>query len=212
MAALLTKNGFLYTWGDNKNGQLGHGDIDPRGTPEIIDSLKSKKITQVALGHKFTIVLGMTLPMKLFSNPNATNGKSPRDSSVYNSGSLSAPGTRCRRRLQSANPVARCGTNKGFSGLPPIANHRRQQNHSVSSGRSPLRNRSAGARSSGFQRPCAMRSLTQEKETYPQFDMLIQDQSRLQPTSLNQRSPSGGRHVTPTKSSSPLRSTSNLSH
>jgi len=26
MAAILTKSGFLYTWGDNKNGQLGHGD------------------------------------------------------------------------------------------------------------------------------------------------------------------------------------------
>ena len=78
MAALLTKSGFLYTWGDNKNGQLGHGDTDPRGTPEIIETLKSKKITQIALGHKFTIVLGMTLPMKLFSNPNR---KSPTRSS-----------------------------------------------------------------------------------------------------------------------------------
>lgn len=48
MAAILTKSGFLYTWGDNKNGQLGHGDTNPRGTPEIIDSLKSKKITQIA--------------------------------------------------------------------------------------------------------------------------------------------------------------------
>ena len=54
MAALLTKSGFLYTWGDNKNGQLGHGDTDPRGTPEIIETLKSKKITQTHGGVAIT--------------------------------------------------------------------------------------------------------------------------------------------------------------
>ena len=46
----------MYTWGDGSQGQLGHGDTDPRLKPELVKALAGKSITryygsQGQLGH-----------------------------------------------------------------------------------------------------------------------------------------------------------------
>jgi hypothetical protein len=51
----------LYSWGSNEYGQLGHGDYKQRATPERIDSLDGKRVSQIALGHEFVLALGLTM-------------------------------------------------------------------------------------------------------------------------------------------------------
>lgn len=59
---MLTRQGTLYSWGYNDYGQLGHGDYVERATPERIDSLDGKRVTQIALGNEFVLALGLTMP------------------------------------------------------------------------------------------------------------------------------------------------------
>ena len=61
-ALILTRQGTLYSWGYNDFGQLGHGDYKERATPERIDFLDGKRVTQIAVGHEFVIALGLTMP------------------------------------------------------------------------------------------------------------------------------------------------------
>lgn len=53
----LTVGGNLYSWGQNNHGQLGHGDTTIRLRPELIRSLKSAKVIQVAAGKNHTMVI-----------------------------------------------------------------------------------------------------------------------------------------------------------
>ena len=34
----------IYTWGDNSKGQLGHGDLEYRNKPQLVEALKGKSI------------------------------------------------------------------------------------------------------------------------------------------------------------------------
>ncbi|CAI2359384.1 unnamed protein product [Moneuplotes crassus] len=55
---LLSTQGLVYSFGkNNSDGQLGHGDRDPRGFPEIIDSLKQagEKVEVVDCGFRHVI-------------------------------------------------------------------------------------------------------------------------------------------------------------
>ncbi|XP_073270034.1 PH, RCC1 and FYVE domains-containing protein 1-like isoform X1 [Primulina huaijiensis] len=55
--AVLTSKGEVYTWGKGTNGQLGHGDIDDRNTPTLVNLLKDKQVKNVACGSNFTAVV-----------------------------------------------------------------------------------------------------------------------------------------------------------
>ncbi len=45
----------VYTWGDGHKGQLGHGDLDSRSEPTLVESLKGKSIIQACCGDGFSI-------------------------------------------------------------------------------------------------------------------------------------------------------------
>jgi len=62
IALILTRQGTCYSWGFNEYGQLGQGDYKERATPERIDGLDNKRVTQIAVGHDFVVALGLTLP------------------------------------------------------------------------------------------------------------------------------------------------------
>lgn len=51
IAVILTRSGTLYSWGTNDYGQLGQGDYNVRLTPERVEGLEGKQVTQIALGH-----------------------------------------------------------------------------------------------------------------------------------------------------------------
>lgn len=66
----MTRQGTLYSWGSNEFGQLGHGDYKIRATPERIDGLDGKRVTQIALGHHYVIALGLTMPQREYEKMN----------------------------------------------------------------------------------------------------------------------------------------------
>ena len=53
----LTKNGEVFTWGANSNGQLGHGDRRNRTVPTKVASLAGLVITQISCGGFYTAAL-----------------------------------------------------------------------------------------------------------------------------------------------------------
>ena len=64
LACVLSRNGTVYSWGVNEVGQLGHGDFQPRQTPQRIKQLEGKKVSSIGLGEDFVIALGLTMPQK----------------------------------------------------------------------------------------------------------------------------------------------------
>ena len=40
----LTKQGQIYSWGDNKNGELGSGDYKELSQPKLLKDLEDKKV------------------------------------------------------------------------------------------------------------------------------------------------------------------------
>ena len=46
--AVLTSRTEVYTWGKGSNGRLGHGDVDDRNSPTLVESLKDKQVKSIA--------------------------------------------------------------------------------------------------------------------------------------------------------------------
>ncbi|KAG8389817.1 hypothetical protein BUALT_Bualt01G0017900 [Buddleja alternifolia] len=53
VAALTSKNE-VYTWGKGANGRLGHGDIEDRKSPTLVEALKDRHVKSVACGSNYT--------------------------------------------------------------------------------------------------------------------------------------------------------------
>ena len=52
----LTSELLVFTWGDGRRGQLGHGELETwRSRPEAVESLKAKSITKVGAGDGFSV-------------------------------------------------------------------------------------------------------------------------------------------------------------
>ncbi|KAL2330613.1 hypothetical protein Fmac_018194 [Flemingia macrophylla] len=52
--AALTSRSELYTWGRGANGRLGHGDIEDRKTPKLVESLRDRHVKNISCGSNFT--------------------------------------------------------------------------------------------------------------------------------------------------------------
>ncbi|XP_026658246.2 PH, RCC1 and FYVE domains-containing protein 1-like isoform X2 [Phoenix dactylifera] len=55
--AVLTSRTEVYTWGKGANGRLGHGDIDDKNTPTLVEALKDKQVRSVVCGTNFTAAI-----------------------------------------------------------------------------------------------------------------------------------------------------------
>ncbi|XP_020088433.1 uncharacterized protein LOC109710332 isoform X2 [Ananas comosus] len=55
--AVLTTTGEVYTWGKGANGRLGHGDIEDRKTPMLVETLKDRAVRHIACGSSFTAAI-----------------------------------------------------------------------------------------------------------------------------------------------------------
>ncbi|KAI3831388.1 hypothetical protein MKW92_007228 [Papaver armeniacum] len=53
----LDVEGRVYTWGKNKRGQLGHGDMIQRDSPTIVSGLSGHKIINAGAGRAHTVVV-----------------------------------------------------------------------------------------------------------------------------------------------------------
>ncbi|CAO1947833.1 unnamed protein product [Urochloa humidicola] len=52
--AVLTSRSEVYTWGMGANGRLGHGDINDKKTPTIVEALKDRHVKSISCGSNFT--------------------------------------------------------------------------------------------------------------------------------------------------------------
>ncbi|OMO98208.1 Zinc finger, FYVE-type [Corchorus capsularis] len=52
--AVLTSRSEVFTWGKGANGRLGHGDIDDRKTPTLVEALKDRHVKNISCGSNFT--------------------------------------------------------------------------------------------------------------------------------------------------------------
>ncbi|XVF47227.1 hypothetical protein PTKIN_Ptkin03bG0092700 [Pterospermum kingtungense] len=55
--AVLTSRTEVYTWGKGANGRLGHGDVDDRNSPTLVEHLKDKQVKSIACGTNFTAAI-----------------------------------------------------------------------------------------------------------------------------------------------------------
>ena len=53
----LTKDGFVYSYGEGSHGALGHGNYQPLETPQIIQALSDKFVAKVACGQAHSLAL-----------------------------------------------------------------------------------------------------------------------------------------------------------
>ncbi|PKA52088.1 Ultraviolet-B receptor UVR8 [Apostasia shenzhenica] len=51
---VLTSRSEVYTWGKGANGRLGHGDVDDRKTPALVEALKDRHVKSISCGSNFT--------------------------------------------------------------------------------------------------------------------------------------------------------------
>lgn len=52
--AVLTSRSEVFTWGKGANGRLGHGDIEDRKTPTLVETLKDRHVKNISCGSNFT--------------------------------------------------------------------------------------------------------------------------------------------------------------
>ncbi|WOL02321.1 E3 ubiquitin-protein ligase [Canna indica] len=55
--AVLTIRSEVFTWGKGANGRLGHGDIEDRKTPNLVEALKDRAVKYIACGANFTAAI-----------------------------------------------------------------------------------------------------------------------------------------------------------
>ncbi|KAI3995883.1 hypothetical protein MKX01_030689 [Papaver californicum] len=52
--AVLTSRSEVFTWGCGANGRLGHGDIDDRKAPTLVEALRERHVKSISCGSNFT--------------------------------------------------------------------------------------------------------------------------------------------------------------
>ncbi|KAK6929771.1 FYVE zinc finger [Dillenia turbinata] len=52
--AVLTSRSEVFTWGRGANGRLGHGDIEDRKSPTLVEALKDRHVKSISCGSNFT--------------------------------------------------------------------------------------------------------------------------------------------------------------
>ncbi|KAK1436412.1 hypothetical protein QVD17_02192 [Tagetes erecta] len=55
--AVLTSKNEVYTWGKGANGRLGHGDVEDRKTPTIVETLKDRHVKCISCGSNYTAAI-----------------------------------------------------------------------------------------------------------------------------------------------------------
>ena len=57
---IFLENGQVYSWGNNSNGQLGHGDTEDRNTPTLISFFKGMNVVDIfAFSYQSFVLLGI---------------------------------------------------------------------------------------------------------------------------------------------------------
>lgn len=55
--AVLTSRNEVYTWGKGANGRLGHGDVEDRKMPTLVEALKDRHVKYIACGSNYSAAI-----------------------------------------------------------------------------------------------------------------------------------------------------------
>ncbi|XP_018457425.1 PH, RCC1 and FYVE domains-containing protein 1 [Raphanus sativus] len=55
--AVLTSRNEVFTWGRGANGRLGHGDVEDRNAPTLVEALRDRHVKYIACGDNFTAAI-----------------------------------------------------------------------------------------------------------------------------------------------------------
>ncbi|XP_073275101.1 PH, RCC1 and FYVE domains-containing protein 1-like isoform X1 [Primulina huaijiensis] len=55
--AVLTSKNEVFTWGKGANGRLGHGDVEDRKTPTVLEALKDRHVKFIACGANYSAAI-----------------------------------------------------------------------------------------------------------------------------------------------------------
>ncbi|KAL5846268.1 hypothetical protein ACOSQ3_009792 [Xanthoceras sorbifolium] len=55
--AILTSRNEVYTWGKGANGRLGHGDVEDRKSPTLVEALKDRHVKYIACGSNYSAAI-----------------------------------------------------------------------------------------------------------------------------------------------------------
>ncbi|GAV70170.1 RCC1 domain-containing protein/FYVE domain-containing protein/BRX domain-containing protein/BRX_N domain-containing protein [Cephalotus follicularis] len=55
--SVLTSRNEVYTWGKGANGRLGHGDVEDRKAPTLVEALKDRHVKYIACGSNYTAAI-----------------------------------------------------------------------------------------------------------------------------------------------------------
>lgn len=55
--SVLTSRNEVYTWGKGANGRLGHGDVEDRKTPTLVEALKDRHVKFISCGSNYTAAI-----------------------------------------------------------------------------------------------------------------------------------------------------------
>ncbi|OIW12547.1 hypothetical protein TanjilG_04711 [Lupinus angustifolius] len=55
--AVLTSKNEVYTWGKGANGRLGHGDVEDRKTPTLVEALKDRHVKYISCGSNYSAAI-----------------------------------------------------------------------------------------------------------------------------------------------------------
>ena len=76
MNSAVDDKGLIWTWGQNKMGELGLGDCDPRLHPFPVLNLKGKFVTNVCCGDDFVMCLGKNIKKEVVTQAEVHTTKS----------------------------------------------------------------------------------------------------------------------------------------
>ncbi|KAL9258562.1 PH, RCC1 and FYVE domains-containing protein [Drosera capensis] len=105
--AVLTSRNEVYTWGKGANGRLGHGDIEDKKTPTLVDALRDRHVKYITCGSTYTAAICLHKWISGGDQPQCSAcrqafGFTRKKHKCYNCGSVLCHACSSRKSLRAA--------------------------------------------------------------------------------------------------------------
>ncbi|KAI3703313.1 hypothetical protein L1987_73278 [Smallanthus sonchifolius] len=105
--AVLTSRSEVFTWGKGANGRLGHGDIEDRNTPTLVEFFKDRTVKSLSCGASFTASIcihkwAAGVDQSVCQDCRQAFGFTRKRRNCFNCGSVYCHGCSSRKALRAA--------------------------------------------------------------------------------------------------------------
>ncbi|KAF8725607.1 hypothetical protein HU200_020147 [Digitaria exilis] len=105
--AVLTSRSEVFTWGKGGNGRLGHGDVEDRKVPTLVEALKDRSVRYIACGANFTAAICQHKWVSGADQPQCSSCRQPfgftrKRRNCYNCGLVHCNACTSRKALRAA--------------------------------------------------------------------------------------------------------------